>query len=113
TITPNSGPLTGGTHVVISGTNLEQIQSITLGGKDLLDVRISPPTTIVGTTPPATTAGAVDLVIVSTTHGATTLTGAFTYLAGPVVRSITPSSGPTSGATLVTVLGAGFFSNGT
>ncbi|MCY0656333.1 IPT/TIG domain-containing protein, partial [Klebsiella pneumoniae] len=55
-------------------------------------------------TPPAGSAGTVNVTV--TTVGGTSATSAadqFTYVPAPTVTSISPTSGPTSGGTTVTI----------
>lgn len=80
TITPSSGPTSGGTAVTVTGTDLTTTQSVTVGGT------VAPFTVINDTelsivTPPGT-AGAAD-VVVTTTGGSATAVGGFTYTAAP------------------------------
>ncbi|MFI9273416.1 IPT/TIG domain-containing protein [Kitasatospora sp. NPDC052896] len=77
---PASGPTSGGTAVTLPGTNLTTTQSVTFGGATAPFSVISD-TEISAVTPPGT-AGAAD-VVVTTTGGSVTLTGGFTYTAGP------------------------------
>jgi hypothetical protein len=79
-IAPNAGPTSGGTAATVTGTGLTTTQSVTVGGA------IAPFTVIsdteVSIVTPAGTAGAADVVI-TTTGGSATITGGFTYTAGP------------------------------
>jgi hypothetical protein len=77
-VSPGSGPLTGGTSVTITGTNLAGASSVTFGGV-AASVSTNTATQIV-VTAPAHAAGAVD-VTVTVPGGGTTAVGAFTYLA--------------------------------
>ncbi|MFG2527007.1 IPT/TIG domain-containing protein [Streptomyces sp. NPDC048516] len=83
TLNPNSGPVSGGTVVTLTGTNLSSTQSVTFGATPAPFTVLSD-TTVSVVTPPAAdgTPGPVD-VTVTTTGGSATLTGGFTYLAGP------------------------------
>ncbi|MEY9895802.1 hypothetical protein ABIA31_009492 [Catenulispora sp. MAP5-51] len=79
-VTPNSGPTSGGTGVTVAGTGLTTTSSVTVGGV-VAPFSVVSDTELSVVTPPGT-AGAVDLVV-STTGGSATLTGGFTYVAGP------------------------------
>ncbi|WUI02109.1 IPT/TIG domain-containing protein [Spirillospora sp. NBC_00431] len=76
-ITPNTGPTTGGTVHYITGTDLNLVTNVTIGGtvcplfEDLSG-------TLMKVTSPAGTAGAKDVVL---SPGAVTLAGGFTYAA--------------------------------
>ena len=64
------------------------------------------PTSITALTPPHA-AGPATVTV--TTGGATaTLTGPFTYLPPPTVREVSPTSGPASGFTPITIVGENF-----
>ncbi|MFC8278252.1 IPT/TIG domain-containing protein [Streptomyces sp. NPDC057271] len=80
TITPTSGPASGGTAVTITGTNLDTTDSVTFGGAPAPFAVINQ-TTLSAVTPPGTE-GAVD-VVVTNPAGSDTELGAFTYLASP------------------------------
>jgi hypothetical protein len=80
-LSPTSGPESGGTVVTITGTNLSTTQSV------LFDAALAPifvlSDTSVSAVAPAGT-GLVDVVL-TTTGGSVTSTDAFTYVAGPGV----------------------------
>ncbi|MFR9790521.1 IPT/TIG domain-containing protein [Streptomyces sp. MB22_4] len=80
TLTPTSGPASGGTAVTITGTNLDTTDSVTFGGAPAPFAVINA-TTLSAVTPPGT-AGAAD-VVVTNPAGADTAVGAFTYVASP------------------------------
>ncbi|OLE26866.1 MAG: cell surface protein, partial [Catenulispora sp. 13_1_20CM_3_70_7] len=82
TVTPSSGPTTGGTAVLLSGTDLATTDSITVGGT-VAPFAVLNSTTVSLVTPPGD-AGATDLVV-TTTGGSATVVGGFTYIAGPGV----------------------------
>ncbi|MFD5949332.1 IPT/TIG domain-containing protein [Streptomyces collinus] len=80
TVSPASGPTSGGTAVTITGTNLGTTDSVTFDGT-LAPFSVINTTTLSAVTPPGT-AGAVD-VVVTNPAGSDTAVGAFTYVAGP------------------------------
>ena len=83
-ITPSSGPVSGGTSVTIDGTNLASPTSVTFGGSPAA-VTGGGDTSITVTTPPGV-AGLVD-VAVSTAGGVATATGGFMYVEAPEITS--------------------------
>ncbi len=106
-ISPSSGTTAGGTPVTIAGTAFVGATSVTIGG-------LAAPFTVVNATTITTTtsahaAGGVD-VVVTTPGGTATGVDLFTYVApppaAPSVTAISPSSGPASGGTAVTISGA-------
>jgi PKD repeat protein len=112
TISPISGPTSGGTPVTITGTDfIDGISfEVTIGGTNATGVYVNP-TTITATTPAHAT-GAVDVVITNGDGLTDAGAGAFTYVAPPTFSSITPNTGPTSGGTAVSIVGTNFVSGG-
>ncbi|MFF2143683.1 IPT/TIG domain-containing protein [Kitasatospora sp. NPDC058190] len=103
-ITPVSGPVTGGTVFVITGTGLAGA-SVTFGGTPAT-VLASTANVIAGLTP-AHAAGNVP-VVVTTAGGSASVPGGFTYLAPapPVVTAaITPSVSIPAGGGVFTIVG--------
>ncbi|MGO9880317.1 MAG: IPT/TIG domain-containing protein [Acidimicrobiales bacterium] len=109
-VTPNSGPTTGGTVVTITGTNFLDADAITFGPSNVASTfSVINDTTIVATAPSGQL-GTFD-VQVSNPAGASPSTSAdeFTYTTSPVptVTGISPSSGGSTGGTVVTITGTG------
>ena len=102
-----TGRTAGGQRIAIHGTDFTHVSAVTFGGSRGTNVRVFRPTYLHVTTP-AHQAGPV-IVRVVTTHG-TTLAGTvrFTFVAAPVVKSITPSSGSAAGGSTVQITGTGF-----
>jgi hypothetical protein len=103
-LTPAEGPEAGGTHVTISGTNLDGASSVKFGETAASFIVVSP-TAIEAVAPPGT--GSVD-VTVATERGASALASGdrFRYVAPPSVTAVSPARGPQSGGTAVTISGA-------
>jgi YVTN family beta-propeller protein len=105
-VSPNAGPLTTGTSVTITGTNLTGATTVKFGTN---------PATIVGSCTatsctviaPAGTAGTVD-VTVTTVGGTSAVVPAdqYTYVAPPAVTGVSPNAGPLSGGNSVTIAGS-------
>ena len=110
-ISPNQGPVAGGTSVTITGTNLTGTTGVTFGGSSATNVTVNSSTSVTVTTP-AKTAGAVDVTL-STSVGSVTSSGAYTYLSSPTISSISPNTGALAGGTTVTISGTGFASGAT
>ncbi|MHB8263248.1 MAG: IPT/TIG domain-containing protein [Acidimicrobiales bacterium] len=117
-ITPASGPTSGGTAVTITGTNFDTTSggtgtTVDFGSTPATSVVCSSTTSCTATSPAGT--GTVNVTV--TTPGGTSATSSadqFTYEApppptpAPTVASISPASGPTSGGTVVTITGTNF-----
>ncbi len=104
-IAPTSGPATGGTTVIITGTDLSGATAVSFGGTAATGFTVNSATQITATAP-AHAAGAVDITV--TTVGGTSATSAadqFTYVAAPTVTSaaFSPSSITTSGTSTLTL----------
>ena len=109
-ISPNQGPIAGGTSVTIKGKGFLAGSTVTIGSAATA-VTVVSETEITATTA-ATAAGAQE-VIVSDAGGTSTGGPKYTYVAVPSVESMTPNQGPTAGGTPVTIKGKGFVSPAT
>lgn len=108
-MSPENGPVTGGTTVTIQGENLgralSDISSLTVAGVPCnlqsYDVQTG---TVVCETGAASgvTSGTVSIGLVSSQSNTSTFE--FSYLE-PTVTSFTPTSAPTSGGTSITITG--------
>jgi hypothetical protein len=107
-VSPNAGPLGGGTSVTITGTNFNGSTAVNFGSTPAIPFVVNSPTQITATSP-AGSLGTVD-VTVTTPAGTSTTSAAdqFIYTNGPSVSAVSPKGGPTTGGTVVTVSGANF-----
>lgn len=106
-ISPNKGPLQGGTSVTLTGTGLAGATAVNFGNIPG-SITFNSATQITATSP-AHIAGTVDVTV--TTAGGTSapsLFDKFTYVAAPTVSGISPSKGSTNGGTSVVITGTGF-----
>ena len=107
-IAPASGPTTGGTRVMVTGTGFTGATAVMFGATPGTS-RIVVSVTRINVTSPAQAAGIVNVKVI--TPGGTSAIVAgdrFTYAARPNVTAIAPASGPTTGGTRVMVTGTGF-----
>jgi hypothetical protein len=106
-VSPASGPVDGGTIVIINGTGFTGATDIHFGANSA-SFNVDSDTQI-NTTSPAGVAGTVD-VTVTTPNGtsATSPADQFTYIAAPMITGISPASGPVAGGTMIIVTGTGF-----
>ena len=107
-ISPSSGGASGGTTVVITGTNFQAGATVSVGGASPSRVEVISAAQISIITA-AHSPGPVNIVVTNPDGQSTTATSAFTYL-GLTIKSITPSSGSTTGGTTVSILGTQFAS---
>ncbi len=110
-VSPNSGTTLGGTAVTITGTNFAAGATVTFGGTAATNLVVVNNTTITATTP----AGTAGVVTVTVTVGGQSgsLANGYTYVLGPTVSSVAPSSGSTAGGTAVTITGTTFAAGAT
>lgn len=92
-VTPNSGPVQGGTSLTIRGARFAAGAMVTIGGRAASDVSVQSADTITAKSPAATAAGSAD-VVVAVAGRSTSLSGAFTYVTAPqnalpVIESLT------------------------
>ncbi len=108
-VSPAYGAIAGGNTVTISGARFDDILSVSFGGSAATGyTRVS--STQITATVPAGAAGSVRVKVV-TAGGESPDTSAddYLYVGSPVISSISPSSGPTTGGTSVTINGSGFY----
>lgn len=103
-INPTSGPTSGGTTVIITGTNLASPSAVTFGASSATVV--SSTATSISVTTPANAAGTVR-VVVTTSAGTSTQAVNFTYVtvSAPTITSLSSTVGPASGGNTVTING--------
>ncbi|WP_307808319.1 IPT/TIG domain-containing protein [Streptomyces oryzae] len=102
-VTPSSGSVSGGTTVTLVGTGLTGATSVKFGANPATSFTVNSATQITAVTP-AGTPGVVPVTV--TTTAGTSNPVAFTYQNSPVVTALSPSNGPTSGGSTVTITGA-------
>ena len=124
-VTPNTGPPAGGTVVTITGTNFRTPVRVLFnagpaGTKEaFVNQNTVTPTQITAVAPPinlvSTQTQAADITVIvdagNPTEARVTKTAAFTYVTTnltPVIRTISPTSGPIDGGTRVTIIGDAF-----
>jgi hypothetical protein len=101
---PTTGVTAGGDSVAITGTGLTGTTSVKFGTTPATSFTVVGDTEIDAITP-AHLAGTVPINI--TTLGGTDSSLSFSFQPRPVISSITPTSGPITGGTVVTITGAG------
>jgi hypothetical protein len=106
-LSPATGPLTGGTSVIITGTGFINVTQVLFGSTEAV-FTVAPPTGITATAPPGI-AGTVQ-VKVTTAYGTSANTAAddYTYVAAPTITALDPTSGPSTGGTSVVIAGTDF-----
>ncbi|MGF0315794.1 ice-binding family protein [Nocardia fluminea] len=103
-VNPGSGSASGGTTVVLTGTNLTGVTAVSFGGTPATSFTVNSSTQITAVAP-AHAAGTVQVTV--TAPGGTSNGVAFTYIAVPTLISVVPNSSPPSGGTVVVLTGTG------
>jgi IPT/TIG domain-containing protein len=98
-ISPQVGPVSGGTVVTLHGDHLAGVSAVTFDATPAPTFQILNDTTILVTTPP----GPTGLVRVRVTSVGGSSDGSFAYLPPPTVVSISPATGSDAGGTAVTI----------
>jgi hypothetical protein len=109
-ISPNSGPTAGGTTVTISGTGFATGATVKFGNTFATNVNVVGSTTITAVTP-ARSAGSVNVVVTNPNGQNVSSANGYTYVSStpaPGVSTVSPTSGPTTGGTQITITGTGF-----
>ena len=111
-INPFSGPVGGDTNVTITGTGFQVGSTVTFGGA-AGTVTGGSGSTQLSVTTPAHAAGQADVVVTNPDGQSATVQNGFTYVSGPSISGVSPSSGPAPGGTSVTITGGNFGGPGT
>ena len=107
-VSPSGGPTYGGTLVTVTGGGFLGALGVTFGGAAAYGLTVYSDNQLV-VTAPAHFPGAVDVVVWNgITSSPPTFADRYVYSGGLSVTGISPSSGPVSGGTAVTVTGSGF-----
>jgi hypothetical protein len=106
-VSPQEGPVTGGTPVTVTGKRLASATAVKFGAASAASFTVNSDTSITAVSPSAT--GTVDVTVVTPggTSG-TTAADQFTYLPvepPPVVTKVSPAKGAAGGGTQVTITG--------
>ena len=119
-VSPLSGPTSGGTLITVDGTGFVSGATISIGGTAATGVSFVSSTRLTARTP-AKPAGGYSVVVRNPNGQTANTPRGFTYsgtstptpTTTPVATAVSPLSGPTSGGTLITVTGSGFVSGAT
>ncbi|MFF4483233.1 IPT/TIG domain-containing protein [Streptomyces sp. NPDC001520] len=106
---PALGPLTGGTTVTLTGTNLLGATAVRFGATPASSFTVVSATQITAVAPPGS--GTVQITVV--TPGGTSNGVPYTYVAVPVLTSLSPTQGPLNAGTTVTLFGSGLTTTST
>jgi hypothetical protein len=103
-ISPNQGPISGGTTITITGVNLSGALSVHFGSQQAT-ITANTPTSITVINPPGN--GVANVTV--TTNGGTSNFLPFFYIPPPTITSIDPNTGPLSGGNTININGSNLF----
>jgi len=109
-LSPNYGPVVGGTFVTLAGSGFTNATTVSFGGQAAqFDVVSDGQIAAVSPPAPGGTAQAVDVIVTSPIGSSTAVPqDGFTYAAAPAVSQLTPAEAPYLGGTAVVIGGSGF-----
>ena len=105
-LSPNQGPLVGGNTVILTGSHFTSASAVKFGATAATSFTVNSDTQITATVPAGT--GTVNVTV--TTPGGTSNAVAYTYVAVPVLTSLSPNQGPLVGGNTVILTGSHFTS---
>jgi hypothetical protein len=108
----NTGPITGGTNVTITGTGFVSGATVSFGGSACGSVSVTNPTSLTCTTT-SHAAGIVSVTVTNVDTQSVSFPTSFTYQLPPTVTSVTPATGSQLGGTSVIITGTEFRSGAT
>jgi hypothetical protein len=115
-IAPTGGPTSGGTVVAITGGNFVNGLTVRFGSALATNVVVANANTITATTP-ANAAGPSTVTVTNPAGQFASLVNGFVYSAqtgvAPTLTAVSPTSGPATGGTRITLSGANFVTGAT
>ncbi len=106
-VTPGSGPGSGGTAVRLLGHGFQLGATVRFGAVNAASVTVVSTTELQTVTPPGTD-GPVAVTVTNPDTQSVTVNNGFSYVAAPLVLSVTPTSGPGAGGTNIQISGKYF-----
>jgi hypothetical protein len=108
-VSPNTGPITGGTSVTVTGTNLTGATAVMFGATAATHFVVVNDTQVTATSPAGTVGAKVDVTVITPVGTSpTSAADQFTYGSVPTVTAVNPNSGSIAGGTSVTITGTSF-----
>lgn len=104
-VSPNAGPLRGGTTVTVHGSGFADSVAVMFGGR-AASFRVASSSSLTAVSPAVAAPGTVDIAVRLRDGSMLVSHNAFSYLAPPRIDAVSPSTGTTNGGTWVAVTGA-------
>lgn len=82
-VKPNSGPLTGGTPITLSGVSFSSSTTVLIAGRTAASVAFVDSSTLTAVAPQGLNPGAANVTLVDPVAGSATMVGAYSYVAQP------------------------------
>ncbi len=101
-VSPVQGPTSGGTTVTLTGSGFTGVTAVKFGANSA-NFTVNSSTQITAVAPAGT--GAVPVTV--TTPGGTSNSVAYSYVAPPVLTTLSPAQGPISAGAVITLIGTG------
>ena len=105
-ISPDNGPVSGGTPVTITGSGFVPGPELLINGLTATAITVVSVTQITAVTPASGTTGLKTVKL--TNPDGQNIAGSFTYNPLPSFSAVDPNNGPVSGGTSITINGTGF-----
>jgi hypothetical protein len=107
-VSPTSGPTTGGNSVAINGSHFTGATAVTFGTTAATSFSFVSDTLINAVVPPGPIGGGSVSVRVTSPGGTSAPGVTYTYIPAPIVTSVSPTSGPVAGGNTVFIIGSHF-----
>jgi Tfp pilus assembly major pilin PilA len=108
-VTPNTGSITGGSIITLSGTGFTPSTTISVGGVNATSISITSTSSLTAVVPPYAGGALLVDVTVNNEVSNASLANSFTYQSiSPTISNVTPAIGTINGGTSLTITGSGF-----
>ena len=111
-LSPDNGPVSGGTTITVTGTGFVSGPEILIDGVTATAITVVSVTQITAVTPASAT-GIGSKVLKLTNPDGQSCTGAFTYNPLPTLSPVSPNNGRVTGGNAITITGTNFVSGAT
>ena len=106
-VNPTSGAVVGGDTITIVGTNFLNATDVKIDTTSVASFTVDSATQITAVTS-AGTGSNLTISVITPQGTGVSATGIFSFTSGPALTSVSPTSGFTTGGTVLTVIGTGF-----